>query len=274
MTARQRLEEVLRETGLIAKKSLGQNFLVSDNVIAKILGEAAKFDARHLLEIGPGPGALTQDLRRRGLPYTVIELDRTMADYWRAQGLNVIEEDALRIDWKSLIGEKTLLVSNLPYQISSSLVIDRSLDEKPLMGMVLMFQKEVAQRIRAAASSEHYGLLSVIAQNFWRTWLVSEAGPKDFWPPPKVASRILGFEPLDVAGLNRQGFLNFVKAAFAQRRKLLKSNLSVWLSSRRIPPEKLLAKIDAFGLKETVRAEELTPARFRELYEHFDHSRE
>lgn len=274
MTARERLEIVLRETGHAAKRSLGQNFLISDTVIERIHEEARSLKPDALIEIGPGPGALTDGLREMNLPFRAIELDRTMAEYWRGKGLDVIEEDALRIDWKELVRtEATVLVSNLPYQISSSIVIDRSLDEKPLSGMVLMFQKEVAQRIRALPSTEAYGMLSVIAQNFWTVRTVSEAGPRDFDPPPRVASRVLGFRPLEGAMTDKKRFLEFVKACFAQRRKLLKSNLSGWMSSRRIPLENLLAKLEAFGLKETARAEELSPLQFRELYEHLDRSR-
>lgn len=274
MSARERLEKVLQATGLAAKKSLGQNFLINDTVIARIHAEARALNPDHLIEVGPGPGALTEGLCETQLPLVLIELDRTMAAYWREQGLTVHEADALQMDWSELrASEATVLVSNLPYQISASLVIDRSLDPRPLAGMVLMFQKEVAQRIRALPSTEAYGMLSVIAQNFWEVRLVSEAGPRDFSPPPRVASRVLSFRPLRDVVAEKEGFLKFVKDCFAQRRKLLKSNLSGWMGSRRIPVENLLAKLDSYGLKETARAEELSPAQFRELYEHLDRSR-
>lgn len=272
MSARDRLIAVLTETGLIAKKSLGQNFLVSDVVISRIHQAVLRTEPERLIEVGPGPGALTSGLLDMKKPLTLIELDRTMAAYWRGKGLEVLEEDALKVDWKPLILPGTILVSNLPYQISSSIVIDRSLDENGVGHMVLMFQKEVAQRLRAMPSTENYGLLSVIAQNFWEMELVSEAGPRDFDPPPRVASRVLGFHRKVDAVANRKGFLVFVKAAFSQRRKLLKSNLAGWLHDHRAAPENLLAKLAEFGLKETARAEELSPARFRELYEHLDHS--
>lgn len=272
--ARERLRAVLAETGHEAKKSLGQNFLISDAVIARILDEAARMKPGAIVEIGPGPGALTDGLLATGAPLKLIELDRTMAARWRARGLEVLEEDALRADWRPLIGPNAILVSNLPYQISSSIVIDRSLDVPGLAGMVLMFQKEVAQRIRAAASTDAYGMLSVIAQNFWEISTVTDAGPRDFDPPPKVASRVLGFRRrADVpADFDRGRFLGFVKSAFAQRRKLLKSNLNGWMRDAGADEAMLLAKLDAFGLKGTARAEELSPARFRELYEHLDRS--
>ena len=253
-----------------AKKSLGQNFLVSDAVINKILEAAKSFRPENLIEIGPGPGALTDHLKQWSLPLKLIELDRNLASYWREQGCEVIEADALQIDWKNLIaGQNVVLISNLPYQISSSLVIDRSLEEEGLQAMVLMFQKEVAQRINAEKSSEHYGLLSVIAQNFWQIKTVSEAGPRDFSPAPRVASRVLAFTKKKSEIKNRKKFLKFVKAAFSQRRKQMKSNLlsdpewqdkspilfPQWLESRQLPL--------------TVRAEELSPTDMKDLYFHF-----
>ena len=267
MSAKQRLDVVLAELGIeVAKKSLGQNFLISDFVIDKIVKAADDFTYEQLLEIGPGAGALTNGLRAKGKPMRAIELDRKFAEHWRNQGLEIIEADALRVPWHEWDLSKTLLVSNLPYQISSSLVIDRSLDEKSLVGMVLMFQKEVAQRIRANFSTEHYGLLSVIAQNFWEVSLVSDVGPGDFWPPPKIASRVLKFIPKIETQLNRKKFLSFVKQGFSQRRKVLRKNLSSILNEEQLT--KLQTWIEAQGLNPQARAEELTPAQWRELFLH------
>ncbi|MES3037595.1 MAG: 16S rRNA (adenine(1518)-N(6)/adenine(1519)-N(6))-dimethyltransferase RsmA [Bdellovibrionota bacterium] len=263
-SAKQRLDKVLSSLGVDPKKSLGQNFLISDNVIGKILKATENFQFKNLLEIGPGAGALTSLLINKDANFKVIELDRVFSQYWRDQGLEVIEADALHVDWDKWNLPETLLVSNLPYQISSSLVIDRSLDEAPLTGMVLMFQKEVAQRIRAEIRTEHYGMLSVIAQNFWEVAMVSEAGPGDFWPPPRVASRVLSFKPKSVTGFDRNKFLKFVKQGFSQRRKLLRSNLSGILSA-----EKRL-QLDEWLLGQVqnpqARAEELSPDMWRRLF--------
>ncbi|WP_374077704.1 16S rRNA (adenine(1518)-N(6)/adenine(1519)-N(6))-dimethyltransferase RsmA [Bdellovibrio bacteriovorus] len=268
--SRERLEQTLQELGILAKKSLGQNFLVSDLVIERIINQVKEFKPEVLVEVGPGPGALTYFLRQMEVPLTLIELDRVIAAYWREQNIPVIEEDALRLDWSQFYSDKKVVfVSNLPYQISSSIVIDRSLEEKGVEHMVLMFQKEVAQRIRAPAQSEHYGLLSVIAQTFWKTWMVTEAGPRDFSPPPRVASRVLGFSRIESEVKNRQAFLTFVKAAFAQRRKLLKKNLSGLLSQKKLTEEQLVGWITEMGFKETARAEELSPAQFVRLYKNF-----
>lgn len=268
--SRERLEQTLQDLGILAKKSLGQNFLVSDLVIERIINQVKEFKPEVLVEVGPGPGALTYFLRQMEVPLTLIELDRVIAAYWREQNIPVIEEDALRLDWSQFYSDKKVVfVSNLPYQISSSIVIDRSLEDKGVEHMVLMFQKEVAQRIRAPAQSEHYGLLSVIAQTFWKTWMVTEAGPRDFSPPPRVASRVLGFSRIESEVKNRQAFLTFVKAAFAQRRKLLKKNLSGLLSQKKLTEEQLVGWITELGFKETARAEELSPAQFVRLYKNF-----
>lgn len=268
--SRERLEKTLQELGILAKKSLGQNFLVSDLVIERIIQQVRDFQPEALIEVGPGPGALTYFLRQMNVPLQLIELDRVIAAYWREQGLPVLEEDALKLDWKQFYSDKKLVfVSNLPYQISSSIVIDRSLDDFGIAHMVLMFQKEVAQRIRAAAKTEHYGLLSVIAQTFWKTWMVTEAGPRDFSPAPRVASRVLGFSRIPSPVQNRQAFLNFVKASFAQRRKLLKSNLSQLVHQKKLTEEQLVSWLIEMGFKETARAEELSPAQFVTLYKKF-----
>lgn len=271
-TARERLKEVQDALGIEAKKSLGQNFLVSDVVIERIIKKAQEFAPEVLIEVGPGPGALTYFLRQMpAANFRVIELDHVLAEYWRGQGLDVTEADALQLDWRKFYDKagKKILVSNLPYQISSSIVIDRSMDINGLDHMVLMFQKEVAQRIAAKAQTDAYGLLTVIAQTFWKTETVTEAGPRDFNPPPKVASRVLAFSRRPTTVKNPEAFLGFVKAAFAQRRKLLKKNLSAIYQQRKVNEEQVIGWLSELGFKETARAEELSPEQFVTLYHRF-----
>jgi 16S rRNA (adenine1518-N6/adenine1519-N6)-dimethyltransferase len=270
-TARERLHEVQEALGIAAKRSLGQNFLVSDLVIDRIISKAKSFEPAVLIEVGPGPGALTYFLRKMECDFLVIELDRVLSQYWRDQGLNVVEGDALQLDWKAFYQKpgKKILVSNLPYQISSSIVIERCLDTNGLDHMVLMFQKEVAQRIAAKAKSENYGFLTVMAQTFWKTETVTEAGPRDFSPPPRVASRVLGFTRKPNPLQNPKAYLVFVKAAFAQRRKLLKKNIASLCNQKGIADEQLVGWITEMGFTETARAEELSPEQFVALYKKF-----
>jgi 16S rRNA (adenine1518-N6/adenine1519-N6)-dimethyltransferase len=172
----------------------------------------------------------------------------------------VIEDDALAVDWARLdLPEETVLVSNLPYQISSRLVIDRGLGPRNIKAMVLMFQKEVAQRLLARADTEAYGLLTVVASGFWEMEKLFEISSKDFYPPPQVASQVVVFRRSLVSP--PEGFLEFVKAAFAQRRKFLVKNLSA-----RYSQVHLKEALIALGLDEKVRAEVLTPSQFQKLF--------
>lgn len=265
----ERLLKILESHPQGPKKSLGQNFLISDVVIDRIIEKAKSFEPRKLVEIGPGPGSLTFFLKDLRAEFQLIELDHLWAEHWRAQGLQVVEADALRLDWAKISNSDTLLVSNLPYQISSSLVIDRCLDSQLLSGMVLMFQKEVAQKIRGEVGGDHYGFLSVMAQNFWKIEFVTEAGPRDFLPPPRVASRVLCFTPLE--GGHRpqdpERYLKFVKQAFAQRRKTLRSNWENYLNQLRPGYwDEALKLIMSWGFTEKLRAEELSPGQFVKIW--------
>lgn len=262
MSAFSRLENRMNELDVQAKKSLGQNFLVSDNVIEKIIAAAAAFNSEKIVEIGPGCGALTDILIEKYKNLKLIELDRTLFEFWKSQGCDIVNFDALQMDWD--LYADFLLVSNLPYQISSSLVIDRSLDKKPLLGMVLMFQKEVAQRIRATQQTEHFGMLSIISQEFWTIETVCDAGPRDFRPPPKIASRVLAFRPRKTNILDPQEYLTFVKAAFKQRRRILKTNLQGLGPAYNL--NLLLDWLKKNNKTEKVRAEELSVFEMNSLY--------
>lgn len=260
-----RLQKTLSELGIEPKKSLGQNFLISDHVIEKIIRAARATEPGFLIEIGPGPGALTHHLREITSNYQLIELDSKISEYWRSQGLKLLEADALQVDWTPFLAERKprTLVSNLPYQISSSLVIDRCLDPEPLDFMILMFQKEVAQRMRAQKGDELYGMLSVVAQSFWKMGTLTEAGPGDFFPPPKVASRVLTFEKKTSPVDDKKKFFKFVKAAFLHPRKLMASNLQEGLS---IPKEKAVDVLKTLKLGEKARAGELSVQQFVDFY--------
>lgn len=268
-TRREQILEKLKAMGVEPKRSLGQNFLVADQTIEKILFAAKQFAKNAIVEVGPGLGALTEGLLQISKNLMVIELDREFAKYWREQKLEVVEGDALQVDWKELnLPEETLLVSNLPYQISSSIVIERSVDPAGVGAMVLMFQKEVAQRLVAKAKTKDYGLLTVIAQTFWDVRFLVEAAPGAFYPPPNVASRVLTFKRQEPKDLEKpEAFLKFVKAAFAQRRKLLVKNLTEgWFNGNKAKTPEIEKAFLEIGAGATPRAEELDPQQFLRLY--------
>ena len=195
----------------------------------------------------------------------MVELDRQLAEHWRQEGLSVLEADALQIDWQQFEKHEgpRVLVSNLPYQISSSLVIDRCLDAEPLDFMVLMFQKEVAQRLRARQQDELYGMLSVVAQSFWKMETLLEASSRDFFPPPKVASRVLSFTKKPTPVENKRKYFKFVKACFLHPRKLLVSNLQ---EGQGIAKEVSLEILKKMKFSEKARAGELSVQHFVDFF--------
>jgi 16S rRNA (adenine1518-N6/adenine1519-N6)-dimethyltransferase len=264
MSATFDLKAKLTEMGLAPKKAFGQNFLVSEHVIRKIIDCVYSYKFDDLLEVGPGLGALTDPLLKLGHRPRLIELDRELVEHWRTRGMDVTDADAIKLNWNDLhLKAPALLVSNLPYQISTHLVIDRCFGPQEIKYMVLMFQKEVAQRLTAEPRTKDYGLLSVMAQLHFRMRKVTDASPGDFFPPPKIASRVLGFERIDGVVLGER-FLGFIKAAFAFRRKFLLKNIKGVVDKSK--HAQLPSMLKEMGLSEKARAEELTPAQFVELF--------
>ncbi len=253
------LKARLAELNIEPKKSLGQNFLVNKRSCESIVQAVRKLNPTKIIEVGPGLGALT-DFLKPGEDL-LIELDSKLATYWKTKNFEVIEDDALQVDWDQLkLPQGSVIMSNLPYQISSRLVIDRGLSPTTVTGMVLMFQKEVGQRMVAKPDTDAYGLLTVVAANYWDIEKLFEISSKDFFPPPQVASQVLVFrrKPVNPA----KGFVEFVKLAFAQRRKFLVKNLSARYSQADIKHGLAELKLD-----EKVRAEVLSPQHFFRLFE-------
>lgn len=258
-----RIKDLLDQLGRGSKRSLGQNFLVNTGKIESIIKYVKQSGIDELVEIGPGLGALTLRLIEQFPKMKLIELDNQFVQYWQQHTKNVIHKDALHLDWSELGLERGLLVSNLPYQISARIVVDRSIDPQNIFKMVLMFQKEVGQRLLARPSTEHYGLLSVIAQTYWDMETLEELGPNDFFPPPKVASRVVTFErKSEILVKDGKKYLNFVKLAFSHRRKFLRNNIASMCSAELLQNAMLSMK-----LNEKVRPEELSWKQYCELFE-------
>lgn len=262
MPSKKELDQLFQELGITPLKKLGQNFLVNDSICQSILKEALSSEAASIVEIGPGLGALTHTLLKSSAKVSLIELDGTLAGHWQEKVSaphEVFHCDALKFDWTQ-VPPHSVLVSNLPYSIAASLVIDLSvMNPCPFDKLVLMFQKEVAQRMMAPSKSPDYGIPSVLAQSAWEISKLIDAGPQDFHPVPNVGSRVLTFLRKPMVG-DQKSLLKVVKAAFSHRRKKLKSNLK-----QLAPGEKVVQVFEEMGLEEGVRPEVLTVDQYNQL---------
>jgi 16S rRNA (adenine1518-N6/adenine1519-N6)-dimethyltransferase len=256
------LREVIRKHELIAKKSLGQNFLLDLNLTGRIARAAGPLAGVTVVEIGPGPGGLTRALLAEGAGYVIaVERDaRAIAALQEVAAhvpgrLTIIEGDALEFDLSNVRAEGPLrIVANLPYNIATPLLtgwIETEPWPPRYDRLVLMFQREVAERLVAAPDSKAYGRLSVLTQ--WRTRpkILFDIAPSAFVPPPKVTSSVVELvprpspEPCDRAMLSR-----VTEAAFGQRRKMLRQSL------RTLIPDPL-PLLEQAGIAPTDRAEHI-----------------
>lgn len=247
------------------KKSLGQNFLLDENVTRTIAREADNFRPFNILEIGPGAGALTLALAKLQKPITVLEKDDHCADYihrtfGEVPDFNVIHGDALSAqlpDFCFDAEKRPILVSNLPYNVASQIYF-RFIDEDlPLVGMVLMFQREVAMRFMAAPKSASYGALSVVSQYYHNIEHVMDVPPEAFRPAPKVTSTVIRFAPRkrELSKEEEMEFRKLVHAAFSLRRKTLTNSLNGF---RNISKDSWSQILGSLGFEPSVRAESLS----------------
>lgn len=231
------LRDVIRRHDLRARKSLGQNFLLDLNLTGRIARAAGPLDSVTVLEIGPGPGGLTRALLSQGARRVIaIERDARalaalaeIADRYPGR-LSIIAGDALEFDGARLAEHAPLrIVANLPYNIATPLLIGWLTAEPwpPWYDrMVLMFQREVAERIVAAPGSKTYGRLSVLAGWRSRARILFDVAPSAFVPPPKVTSSVVELVPLTVpAACDSAALQRVTEAAFGQRRKMLRQSL-------------------------------------------------
>lgn len=264
---------MIRRHELAAKKSLGQNFILDLNLTRRIARAGGSVEGRTVVEVGPGPGGLTRGLLLEGAARVIaVERDSrclpALAEISaRYPGqLNVHEGDALEADWRALLGgsaQKAVIAANLPYGAATSLLIGW-LETEPWPPwwdrMVLMFQKEVAERIVAEPGTKDYGRLSVISQ--WRSeaHIALTLKPEAFTPPPKVSSAVVVFkprpDPQPACSVKTLG--KVTAAAFGQRRKMLRASLKTLVPN----PEELL---DAAGIAPDLRAERVPVRDFAKL---------
>lgn len=262
------LREVIRDHGLRAEKSLGQNFLLDQNLTDKIVRLSGEIlPETTLLEIGPGPGGLTRSLLQTPAKKIVaIEFDAravlALSSLSQAYSgrLQVIEGDALAVDFLEVTSPPRAVLANLPYNISTVLLLKwlqqiRN-DSSSYSFLSLMFQKEVADRILSGHGNKVYGRLSVLAQWLCDVKRLFDLPPSAFTPPPKVSSTVLHFRPrkLQESSPSFSVMEEILAAAFQQRRKMIRSSLSAYLPS-----------LESSGIQPNLRAEDLSVADYVRL---------
>ena len=264
-------KEVVQKHNFKFSKSLGQNFLIDTNVIDRILEGARVKEGDYVIEVGPGIGTLTKEMGRTAEKVVAIEIDKTLIPILEETlsdfpNIEVINQDILKVDVQELVKEKlnggpVKLVANLPYYITTPIVMKFLEEDIPVTDIVVMVQKEVADRMNAKPNTKDYGALSVAVQYYCDTEIVAKAPRHMFMPQPNVDSTVIGLHireekkyPVD----NEDIFFKTVKASFGQRRKTLLNSLGGlgFLSKDQIKEALQEANIDEKRRGETLSIEE------------------
>jgi 16S rRNA (adenine1518-N6/adenine1519-N6)-dimethyltransferase len=247
----------------IPRKRFGQNFLQDGGIINQIASAIHPQKGEHLVEIGPGQGALTDSLVASGARVDVIELDRDLipgllANFSLKPGFNLHSADALKFDYASIAepGERMRVVGNLPYNISTPLIFKLLENASIIQDMHFMLQLEVVQRLSARPGNKHWGRLGIMAQFYCDVEHLFDVPPEAFFPPPKVQSAIVRLTPRTESpwpDVDPTKLRQVVQQAFAQRRKTLRNNLKGLIDSE---------ALEALGLDPGARAETLELSQF------------
>ena len=273
----QKTIETIKKYGFNFQKKFGQNFLIDDHVINKIINGAEVTKDDFVLEIGPGIGTMTQYLAEAAREVAAVEIDKklipilgeTLSAY---DNVTVINEDILKVDIRALAMEKNggkpiKVVANLPYYITTPIIMGLFESHVPIDNITVMVQKEVADRMKVGPGSKDYGALSLAVQYFAKPYLVANVPANCFIPRPNVDSAVIRLtrheEPV-VHVEDETLMFNIIRASFNQRRKTLQNGLK---NSGLFPltKEEIVASITEAGLPETVRGEALTLEQFAEL---------
>ena len=264
-------KEVVQKHNFKFSKSLGENFLIDTNVIDRILEGARVQEGDYVIEVGPGIGTLTKEMGRTAEKVVAIEIDKTLipileetlADF---PNIEVINQDILKVDVQELVKEKlnggpVKLIANLPYYITTPIVMKFLEEDIPVTDIVVMVQKEVADRMNAQPNSKDYGALSVAVQYYCDTEIVAKAPRHMFMPQPNVDSTVIGLHVREEKKYNVDNediFFKTVKASFGQRRKTLLNSLGGlgFLSKDQIKIALQEANIDEKRRGETLSIEE------------------
>lgn len=269
--------EIIQKYEFVFQKKFGQNFLIDTHVLDKIIRAAGVTKEDFVLEIGPGIGTMTQYLAEAAKKVCAVEIDRnlipiledTLSGY---DNIKIINEDILKVDVARLAEEENggrpiKVVANLPYYITTPIIMGLFESHVPLENITIMVQKEVADRMQTGPGSKDYGALSLAVQYYARPYIVANVPPNCFMPRPKVGSaviRLTRHEEPPVQVDDEKLMFRLIRASFNQRRKTLQNGLNN-SPELQFSKEEIAAAIEEMGLSPTIRGEALTLEQFAKL---------
>jgi 16S rRNA (adenine1518-N6/adenine1519-N6)-dimethyltransferase len=269
--------QIMDQHGFFLKKKFGQNFLIDQNILNGIIQGAKLTKEDIVIEIGPGIGSLTQYIAESVKEVVAIEIDHslipilkeTLKDY---ENVTIMQQDVLKVDLNSLIQEKwqgrpVKIVANLPYYITTPIIMSLFESHIPLESITVMIQKEVADRMQAKPSTKDYGALSLAVQFYSDPEIVLDVPPSCFIPQPRVGSSVirLTYTDRNKTSIEADSFLfKVIRGAFQQRRKTLVNTLA-HQNDLNVSKEKVVQALDLMKLSTTIRGEALTLNQFIEL---------
>ncbi len=269
--------EVLQKYQFTFQKKFGQNFLIDTSVLEKIVSAAQVTKEDCVLEIGPGIGTMTQYLAERAREVVAVEIDRnlipvlqdTLSGY---DNVTLVNDDILKVDIRKLVEEKNggrpiRVVANLPYYITTPIIMALLEGHVPLKSITVMVQKEVAERMQTGPGTKDYGALSLAVQYYAKPELVANVPPNCFIPRPNVGSAVIHlvrYEEPPVQAEDEKRMFSLIRASFNQRRKTLANGLSN-AQELGVTREQVTKVLEELGLSPTVRGEALTLEQFAQL---------
>lgn len=276
-----RTKDILARHRFSFKKSLGQNFLIDSNILQRITETAELTKETGVIEIGPGIGALTEHLARSAGKVVAFEidqrllpiLDETLAPY---DNVKIINEDVLKADVKTVVEQefaqfdRLMVVANLPYYVTTPIIMKLLEDKIPVNGFVVMLQKEVGARISAKPSTKEYGSLSIAVQYYTEASIAFIVPKTVFMPPPNVDSAIIKLDVRDEPAVSvddEDFFFTVTRTSFAQRRKTILNNLVNGLPGGKEKKEDITTALEEAGIEPSRRGETLSLAEFASLSE-------
>ena len=272
--------EILNKYKFVFQKRFGQNFLIDQHVLDKIINAAEIGPDDFVVEIGPGIGTMTQFLCERAREVVAVEIDKnlipilkedTLKDY---DNLTIINDDILKIDLNKLVreqngGKKIKVVANLPYYITTPIIMQLFEDHIPIENITVMVQTEVAERMQAGPGTKDYGALSLAVRYYADPYIAAYVPQNCFMPRPNVQSAVIRLKLHDEKPVNvsdDRKMFSLIRASFNHRRKTLVNGLTADLGNL-YTKDRILDALKKCGFKETVRGEELTLEKFAELSE-------